>query len=65
VDVQCVFKSQQDTFSEEFARGQRYTHLISSAKSDPRYMWWLAERVRREFPDDFDRVLRVCAGHVS
>ena len=58
VDVQCVFESQQDTFSEECARGQRYTHLISSAKSNPRYMRWLTERVRRDFPDDYETASR-------
>lgn len=64
VDVQCLFKSQHDTFSEEFARDQWYTHLISSAKSDPRYMRWLTERVRQEFPDDFAAALRTQAhGH--
>ncbi len=58
VDVQCVFRSQQDTFSDEIAHGQRYTHLIASAKSDLRYMRWLEERVRRDFPDDFERAAR-------
>ncbi len=65
VDVQCVFGSQHDTFSEEFPRKQRYTHLIASAKSDPRYMQWLAERVRRDFPDDFETVRRAHAARTS
>lgn len=62
VDVQCLFKSQHDTFSEEFPRAQRYTHLISSAKSDPRYLRWLTERVRREFPADFAAAHRLVSG---
>lgn len=53
VDVHCVFGSQQDTFSEEWAHERRFTHLIASAKSDSRYMRWLAARVHRDFPADY------------
>jgi len=59
IDVQCVFGSQHDTFREEIAVAQRFTHLIASAKTDLRYMRWLADRVRNHFPADFEIVRRA------
>ncbi|WP_037313211.1 DUF6734 family protein [Amycolatopsis orientalis] len=58
-DVQCVFASQHDTFDENVAVAQRFTHLIASAKSDLRYMRWLTERVKNHFPADFEIARRV------
>ncbi|RSN17165.1 hypothetical protein DMC63_21125 [Streptomyces sp. WAC 05977] len=54
-DVQCVFASQDDSYRED-DRG--FTHLIASAKSDLRYMRWLAKRTRNHFPADFEIVRR-------
>ena len=61
VDVQCLFKSQSEAFRESAARRLRYTHLMASAKQEPRYMRWLADRVRQDFPQDFETVLRLQA----
>ncbi|OXM47868.1 DUF6734 family protein [Amycolatopsis alba] len=58
-DVQCVFGSQYDTFREDVAVGQRFTHLIASAKSDLRYLRWLAERAKNHFPADFEIARRL------
>ncbi|MFJ8911650.1 DUF6734 family protein [Amycolatopsis sp. NPDC102389] len=57
-DVQCVFASQDDGYRED---DRRFTHLIASAKSDLRYMHWLADRVRNHFPADFEIVRREFA----
>ncbi|MFC3456192.1 DUF6734 family protein [Amycolatopsis speibonae] len=58
-DVQCVFGSQHDTFKEDVAVAQRFTHLIASAKSDLHYMRLLAQRVRNHFPADFEIARRL------
>ncbi|WP_340688323.1 DUF6734 family protein [Amycolatopsis coloradensis] len=55
-DVQCVFGSQHDSYRDD---DRKFTHLIASAKSDLRYLAWLAERVRNHFPADFEIVRRV------
>ncbi|GAB3710759.1 hypothetical protein GCM10027598_16420 [Amycolatopsis oliviviridis] len=58
-DVQCVFGSQHDTFREDVAIAQRFTHLIASAKTDLHYMRLLAQRVKNHYPADFEIARRL------
>lgn len=61
LDVRYLFESSEDAFDEGEAARVGYTHLIGSAKSNPALMARLEERVRRDYPDLYDRCVR-CTG---
>ena len=58
VNAAYLFDSTDEAFDERRAARVGYTHLIGGAKNDPGMMLRLEARVRREYPDLYER----CAG---
>jgi hypothetical protein len=57
--VQCMFRSQAESFDERAARRLGYTHLIASAKRNRTHLRALAERVQCDYPSDYESALRA------
>jgi hypothetical protein len=62
IDIRYVFDSSEAAFREKDAQRLGYTHLIGSAKSDPIVTMRLEDRVRRDYPELYERVMECCAG---
>jgi hypothetical protein len=57
-NAQYLFDSMGDAFNDERAERAGFTHLIGSAKSDRLIAQRLAARVRRDYPDYYERCAR-------
>jgi hypothetical protein len=62
LDVQYLFGSLQEAFEPERAARAGFTHLIAFAKSDPDLARRLEARVRRDFPEYYERCARYVNG---
>ena len=61
LNAQYLFDSMGDAFNAERAARAGFTHLIGNTKSDPLIAQRLVARVRRDYPDYYDRCAR-CVG---
>jgi hypothetical protein len=61
VDVRCLFATAADSWSPEAARRVGYTHLIGTAKRDPILARRMETRVRRDYPEHYERACRLFA----
>jgi hypothetical protein len=57
--VAYLFQSWNEAFDESAARTAGYTHLIGGAKANRHIMQRLERRVRRDFPQRYDRVSEI------
>lgn len=60
VDAAYLFESTEQAFDEACAARIGYTHLIGGAKSDPGLMARLDARVRRDYPERYQRCRTLC-----
>ncbi|HEX2189231.1 MAG TPA: hypothetical protein VHG51_10060 [Longimicrobiaceae bacterium] len=56
--MEYLFGSIEESWAPGAAAAAGYTHLISTAKSDPVLMERLEARVARDHPEAYERVLR-------
>jgi uncharacterized protein DUF6734 len=61
-EIRYLFNSMADAFHPARAREAGYTHLMSEAKQNPFFARRIELRVRREYPQFYDRCRRVIAG---
>lgn len=57
VEIRYLFESFDDAFDEDSAERTGYTHLISSSKGNAEIARNLEERVKRDYPDYYERCL--------
>jgi hypothetical protein len=57
--IQYLFKSDDEAFDEAEAARVGFTHLIGGAKANPLLSKRLEDRVRRDYPESYERCLRV------
>lgn len=58
VSIRYLFESMGAAFNSENARRRGYTHLLAGAKGNQRLAERLETRVKRDFPESYERVLR-------
>lgn len=59
VKIEYLFDSTESAFQQTNAAKYGYTHLIASAKSNQRIADRLEERVRRDYPSHYQRILTL------
>ena len=62
VGIQYLFNTPDDLFNPDCAAQVGYTHLIADAKRDPVLAQRLELRVQRDYPDLYERCLRLTEG---
>jgi hypothetical protein len=65
VDIRYLFDSFADAFNPNLAAKLGFTHLLAGAKRNQQLAERLEQRVRRDFPDSYERCLRFIAEEVS
>ncbi len=59
VRVHHLFHSSEDAFNPESARNVGYTHLIGGAKKNKQLLFKLEERIKRCFPDHYEKCVTL------
>jgi len=57
VRMECLFHSTEAAFDPAVADTAHFTHLIGGAKSNVRLLGQLENRVRREYPEEYERCI--------
>jgi hypothetical protein len=61
VELAYLFAKESDAFDVRHATSAGFTHLMGPAKHDPTILSRVAQRVARDFPEDFERVTALVA----
>jgi Family of unknown function (DUF6734) len=61
IEIRYLFESFDEAFHDVSAERAGYTHLISNSKGNPEIAGDLEARVKREYPDYYDRCLKLVA----
>ena len=61
VSIEYLFNSTADPWNPDLAAQAGFTHLVADAKRNPRLASRLENRVRRDYPELYERCCRVAA----
>lgn len=59
IEIKYLFDSFDEAFDDDRAQEAGYTHLIASAKRDPHIARRLEQRIKRDYPDYYERCLQM------
>src|SRR5262249_20724039 len=65
IRLECVFNSMGDVWTPDHVAQAGFTHLAGGAKSNPLFANRLENRVRRDYPEHYQRCMKYVSGKQS